>query len=88
MAGCCDCGNETTGSIKGGVFLDQLRTCRLLRDDSFPWRYNNKCKLTTVPRTKSDVIIRDNEKETCMLGDDAISGDKCHQERSREFSKI
>jgi hypothetical protein len=27
VAGCCECGNEPSGSIKGGEFLDQVRPC-------------------------------------------------------------
>jgi hypothetical protein len=27
VAGTCECGNEPSGSIKFGEFLDQLRTC-------------------------------------------------------------
>ena len=30
----------------------------------------------TIPNNKSDIIIRDNEKRTCMLIDVAISGDR------------
>jgi len=30
----------------------------------------------TIPNNKSDIIIRDNEKSTCMLIDVAISGDR------------
>ena len=30
----------------------------------------------TIPNNKSDIIIRDNEKTTCMLIDVAISGDR------------
>jgi len=30
----------------------------------------------TIPSNKPDIIIRDNEKETCMLVDVAISGDR------------
>ena len=26
VAGCCECGNEPSGSIKGGEFLDQTET--------------------------------------------------------------
>jgi len=33
---------------------------------------NNK----TIPNNKPDIIIRDNEKRTCMLIDVAISGDR------------
>ena len=38
---------------------------------------------------KAHIIIRDNEKRTCMLIDDAISGDRnVIKKRSRENSKI
>ena len=30
----------------------------------------------TIPNNKPDIIIRDNEAETCMLIDAAISGDR------------
>ena len=30
----------------------------------------------TIPNNKPDIIVRDNEKETCMLIDVAISGDR------------
>ena len=30
----------------------------------------------TIPNNKPDIIIRDNEKGTCMLIDAAISGDR------------
>jgi len=30
----------------------------------------------TIPSNKPDIIIRDNEKRTCMLIDVAISGDR------------
>ena len=30
----------------------------------------------TIPSNKADIIIRDNEKRTCMLIDFAISGDR------------
>ena len=30
----------------------------------------------TIPSNKSDILIRDNEKGTCMLIDVAISGDR------------
>ena len=31
----------------------------------------------TIPNSKPDIIIRDNEKGTCMLIDVAIWGEKC-----------
>jgi len=42
----------------------------------------------TIPNNKPDIIIRDNEKGTCILIDVAISGDINVIKRSRENSKI
>ena len=43
----------------------------------------------TIPNNKPDIIIRYNEKRTCMLIDVAISGDRSViKKRSRENSKI
>jgi len=41
-------------------------------------RYNNNNNNNdrTIPNNKPDIIIRDNEKGTCMLIDVAISGDR------------
>ena len=32
----CECGNEPSGSVKCGEFLDQLQTSQLLKKDSAP----------------------------------------------------
>ena len=37
MAGCCERGNEPSGSIKCGEFLDYLKTGHLVKKDSAPW---------------------------------------------------
>jgi hypothetical protein len=37
VSGCCECGDEPSGSIKCGEFLEQFRICLLLRKDSDPW---------------------------------------------------
>jgi hypothetical protein len=43
----------------------------------------------TIPNNKSDIIIRDNEKRTCVLIDVTISGNRnVIKKRSRENSKI
>jgi len=43
----------------------------------------------TIPSSKPDIIIRDNEKGTCVLTDVAVSGDRnVIKKRSREDSKI
>ena len=38
VAGTCECGNESSSSIKCGEFLDKLRTGDLLKRDSATWR--------------------------------------------------
>jgi len=42
----------------------------------------------TIPNNKPNIIIRDNEKGTCMLIGVAISGDRNVIKKSREDSKI
>jgi hypothetical protein len=37
LAVSCEHGNETSGSIKGGEFLDQLSDYWFLKKDSTPW---------------------------------------------------
>ena len=37
MAGTCEYGNEPSGSMICGEFLDKLRTYLLLKKDSAPW---------------------------------------------------
>ena len=37
VAGTCECGNELSGYIKCGEFLDQLKNVQLLKKDSVPW---------------------------------------------------
>ena len=37
VADACECGNEPSGSVKCGEFLDQLQTSQLLKKDSVPW---------------------------------------------------
>jgi hypothetical protein len=32
VAGFCEHGNETSGSVKGGEFVDQLSDCQFLKD--------------------------------------------------------
>jgi len=50
---------------------------------------NNKQAERTIPNNKPDIIIRENDKGTCMLIDVAISGDRnVIKKRSQEGSKI
>jgi hypothetical protein len=37
VAGSCEDGNESSGSIKCGEFLDYLNGSKLLKKDSVPW---------------------------------------------------
>ena len=37
VAGTCECGNEPSGSIKCGEFLEQVRTGQLLKKGPTPW---------------------------------------------------
>ena len=39
----CECGNESSGSIKCGEFHDYLKTGWLLKKDSAPWSKYNYC---------------------------------------------
>jgi hypothetical protein len=37
VAGCCEHGNEPSGSIRGGEFLNYLSDYQPLMKDSAPW---------------------------------------------------
>jgi hypothetical protein len=37
VTGSCGHGNETSGSTKGGEFLDYLSNYQLIKKDSAPW---------------------------------------------------
>ena len=37
VAATCECGNEPSGSIKCGQFLDKLKTGQLVKKYSAPW---------------------------------------------------
>ena len=42
MAGTCECGNEPSGSIKCGEFIDYLKTGLRLKKDCTAWSKGNK----------------------------------------------
>ena len=50
VADACECGNEPSGSVKCGEFLDQLQTSQLLKKDSAPWskQISNNKKFDTI----------------------------------------
>jgi hypothetical protein len=54
-AGTCDCGNEPSGSIKCGEYLDQLRTGQLLKKDSAPC---SKYRLLVMLSSPSQIFNR------------------------------
>jgi hypothetical protein len=37
VAGCCECGNEPSGAIKCGEFVEYLKSCYLFRKTSALW---------------------------------------------------
>jgi hypothetical protein len=57
VAGSCEYGDESSGSIKCGEFLKQRRTFKLLRKDSAPW------SKTIVP-LKADKTAKYNYRRT------------------------
>ena len=56
MAGTCDYGNELSGSIKCGKFLDYLRTGQLFKKDCAPWSKYRIFK--RIKYVKSNLITR------------------------------
>ena len=63
VAGTCECGNEPSGFINCGEFLDQQKTGQLLKKDSAQWskyvvqicigkRYKIKVESFGIKRTK------------------------------------
>jgi hypothetical protein len=46
VAGCCEHGNETYSSMKGGEFLDKLSAHQLFKKDFAPW--NNRIVTSVV----------------------------------------
>ena len=66
MAGACACGNELSGSIKCGEFLDHMRTDHLLKMDSAPWNQSVLAPTETfhlrglkiVSRTEDPSLVR------------------------------
>jgi len=50
VAGCCDVGNEHSGSTKKGgrEFVDLLRNCQLIKKDYVPWCYSGSYSYNTT----------------------------------------
>ena len=56
VAEACECGNETSVSLKCGEFLDQLQTCQLLKKDCTLEQVNKPVPVTA--RSKAWVCGR------------------------------
>ena len=52
VADACECGNEPSGSVKCGEFLDQMQNSQLLKKDSAPW---SQYSFILFPRISRDV---------------------------------
>jgi len=62
VAGCCEYGNEPSGSIKAEKFLDQLRDYYHVKKDSALWSYlqhfsNKALEILTSTLTRSIVEV-------------------------------
>jgi hypothetical protein len=58
MAGTCECGNKSSGSIKWGKFLDWLRTGYLLKKGFAPWSKLLKFMTELVQNIVSCALLR------------------------------
>ena len=58
VAGSCECGNEPSGSIKCGEFVDWLRTSQLVRKDSAPWSQLVSQLVSLLQRSNSHIYYR------------------------------
>ena len=69
VADACECGNEPSGSVKCGEFLDQLQTGQLLRKDSAPWsEYLSTFNKSRRPERVFIKIFTENFRENMSLG--------------------
>ena len=59
MAGTYDCGNESSGSIKCGEFLDYLKTMQLLKKDCAPWSKVGPLQAWTGPEGSRKLRLPD-----------------------------
>jgi hypothetical protein len=55
VAGSCEHRIETSGSIKGGEFLDYLSDYQLLKEDSAPWKLLLSFSVLTSSDLKAEV---------------------------------
>ena len=70
VADACECGNEPSGSVKYGEFLDQLQTSQLLKKDSAPWskyQQTNNCPVTTLLGTFSKLQKKGLLVSSCLV---------------------
>ena len=65
VADACECGNEPSGSVKCGEFLDQLQTSQLLKKDCAPQsKYVSKYCI----QSRSHRVSGEGEEASCILG--------------------
>jgi hypothetical protein len=58
VEGTCECGNESSVSIKCGEFLDYLRTGELLKKDSAAWSQSVLAPTETFHMTGLKIVSR------------------------------
>jgi len=51
VAYACECGDEPSGSVKCGEFLDELQASQLLRKDPAPWSEYRASSQSTPPHS-------------------------------------
>ena len=71
VAAACECGNEPSGSVKCGEFLDQLQTSQLLRKDSAAAAWS-ECVQFSIDIAKS-VALFDGSQGSPACPSDKIS---------------
>ena len=58
MEGTCECGNEPSGYIKCGEFIDWQMTCCVLKLDSAPWSEYSTGLREGRPRNRGFILDR------------------------------
>jgi hypothetical protein len=68
--GSCEHGNEISGFIKGGEFLEQLSDNPLLREDSSVWKCKDAMDINIIipVQTPSNILTRQHIHRNCKMG--------------------
>jgi hypothetical protein len=59
VAGCCECGNEHLGSVRGGYFLEKPSDCYHHKKDCVPTEFVTCVYLMIMPTLKMLTSISD-----------------------------